>query len=162
MTSNDRTATFSCGELSLDFYLRRKALQDARWRVSRVFVASDDPPERIAGYYTLSAASFEKDQLPAALARRRWVNRPSAEVRDFAGTTASGVERSGDPVLVCPSQTASAVKSFVGSSGHLDCAQTGLALTLVLADEVDVSRGDVIAGAADPSSLGDQFVCHIV
>ena len=63
-------ASFSCGAPSLDHYLRRQASQDARRRVARVFVASDDPPERIAGYYTLSAASFEKDQLPAALARR--------------------------------------------------------------------------------------------
>ena len=68
-THHDR-ASFSCGEPSLDRYLRRQASQDARRRVARVFVASGDPPERIAGYYTLTAASFEKDDLPAALARR--------------------------------------------------------------------------------------------
>lgn len=63
-------ASFSCGEPSLDAYIRRQASQDARRRVARVFVASGDPPERIAGYYTLSAASFEKDNLPAEVARR--------------------------------------------------------------------------------------------
>ena len=63
-------ASFSCGEPSLDHYIRRQASQDARRRVARVFVASGDPPERIAGYYTLSAASFEKNNLPAALAKR--------------------------------------------------------------------------------------------
>lgn len=63
-------ASFSCGEPSLDHYIRRQASQDARRRVARVFVASGDPPERIVGYYTLSAASFEKDNLPAELARR--------------------------------------------------------------------------------------------
>ena len=62
-------ASFSCGEPSLDHYIRRQASQDIRRRVARVFVASGDPPERIAGYYTLSAASFEKDNLPAELAR---------------------------------------------------------------------------------------------
>ncbi len=67
--SHDR-ASFSCGEPSLDHYIRRQASQGARRRVARVFVASGDPPERIAGYYTLSAASFEKDNLPAELARR--------------------------------------------------------------------------------------------
>ena len=63
-------ASFSSGEPSLDAYIRRQASQDARRRVARVFVASGDPPERIAGYYTLSAASFEKDNLPAEVARR--------------------------------------------------------------------------------------------
>ncbi len=63
-------ASFSCGEPSLDRYIRRQASQDARRRVARVFVASGDPPERVAGYYTLSAASFEKDNLPTELARR--------------------------------------------------------------------------------------------
>ena len=63
-------ASFSCGELSLDRYIRRQASQDARRRVARVFVASGDPPERVADYYTLSAAGFEKDNLPAELARR--------------------------------------------------------------------------------------------
>ncbi len=63
-------ASFSCGEPSLDRYIRRQASQDTRRRGARVFVALDDLPERIAGYYTLSAASFEKDNLPAELAGR--------------------------------------------------------------------------------------------
>ena len=63
-------ASFSSGEPSLDHYISRQASQDARRRVARVFVASGEPPQRIAGYYTLSAASFEKDDLPAELAKR--------------------------------------------------------------------------------------------
>ncbi len=63
-------ASFSCGEPSLDRYIRRQASQDARRRVARVFVTPGEPPERIAGYYTLTAASFEKDDLPAEVARR--------------------------------------------------------------------------------------------
>ena len=63
-------ASFSCGEPSLDRYIRRQASQDARRRVARVFVASGDLPGRIAGCYTLSAASFEKDDLPAEVAKR--------------------------------------------------------------------------------------------
>ncbi|MDE2791941.1 MAG: GNAT family N-acetyltransferase [Paracoccaceae bacterium] len=63
-------ASFSCGEPSLDRYIRRQASQDARRRVARVFVAAGNPPGRIAGYYTLSAASFEKDDLPAEIAGR--------------------------------------------------------------------------------------------
>ena len=63
-------ASFSCGEPSLDRYIRRQASQDARRRVARVFVAHAHPPERIAGYYTLTAAGFEKDGLPAEAAGR--------------------------------------------------------------------------------------------
>ena len=63
-------ASFSCGEQSLDHYIRRQASQYVRRRVARFFVASGDPPERIVGYYTVSAASFEKDNLSADLARR--------------------------------------------------------------------------------------------
>jgi len=70
LASHHDRASFSCGEPSLDRYIRRQASQDARRRVARVFVARTHPPERIAGYYTLSAASFEKDDLPAEVAKR--------------------------------------------------------------------------------------------
>ena len=63
-------ASFACGEPALDDYLRRRASQDARRRVARVFVAVGSAPDEVAGYYTLSAASFEKDELPAGIAKR--------------------------------------------------------------------------------------------
>ena len=66
---HDRVA-FSCGEPALDAYLQRQASQDIRRRVAQVFVAIGDVPEQIAGYYSLSAASFEKDNLPSTLAKR--------------------------------------------------------------------------------------------
>ena len=66
---HDRSA-FSCGEPALDAYLQRQATQDVRRRVAQVFVAIGDTPAQIAGYYTLSAASFEKAELPEALAKR--------------------------------------------------------------------------------------------
>jgi len=66
---HDRAA-FSCGEPALDIYLQRQASQDIRRRVAQVFVAVGDAPGKIAGYYSLSAASFEKDELPPALAKR--------------------------------------------------------------------------------------------
>jgi ribosomal protein S18 acetylase RimI-like enzyme len=61
---------FSCGEPALDSYLRRQASQDIRRRVAQVFVALGGTPETIAGYYSLSAASFERDELPPPLAKR--------------------------------------------------------------------------------------------
>ena len=68
--SHHDRAAFSCGEPALDAYIRRQASQDVRRRVAQVFVAAADRPVEIAGYYTLSAASFEKNDLPAELARR--------------------------------------------------------------------------------------------
>ena len=70
LASHHDRASFSCGEPSLDRYIRRQASQDARRRVARVFVAHARPPGRVGGYYTLSAASFEKDDLPAEVAGR--------------------------------------------------------------------------------------------
>jgi ribosomal protein S18 acetylase RimI-like enzyme len=61
---------FSCGEPALDAYLQRQATQDVRRRVARVFVAAGDTPHQIAGYYSLSAAEFNKAELPAATAKR--------------------------------------------------------------------------------------------
>lgn len=63
-------ASFSCGEPALDSYIRRRASQDFRRSVAQVFVAVGEAPGEIAGFYTLSAASFEKDELPAGLAKR--------------------------------------------------------------------------------------------
>jgi len=92
----------------------------------------------------------------------QWVNRPHAGFRGFAGTIASGLVRPGDPVMVCPSGKASAVKRVLGPDGDLDTAGAGRAVTLTLADEIDVGRGDIIASADHPPSLSDQFACHIV
>jgi ribosomal protein S18 acetylase RimI-like enzyme len=66
---HDRSS-FSCGEPALDTYLQRQASQDVRRRVAKVFVAAGATPGRVAGYYCLSAAEFNKAELPAALAKR--------------------------------------------------------------------------------------------
>lgn len=66
---HDRTS-FSCGEPALDVYLQRQASQDVRRRVAQVFVAVGEKPGQVAGYYSLSAASFERQELPAALSKR--------------------------------------------------------------------------------------------
>ena len=68
--SHHDRSVFSCGEPALDAYLQRQASQDIRRRVAQVFVAVGDVPEKIAVYYSLSAASFAKDELPPALAKR--------------------------------------------------------------------------------------------
>lgn len=61
---------FSCGEPALDEYLRQRASQDTKRRVAQVFVALGSSESEIAGYYTLSAAAFRRDDLPPKLAKR--------------------------------------------------------------------------------------------
>ena len=61
---------FRCGSEALDRYLRRQASQDARRKVSRVFVAVPDTPAEVAGFYTLSAGSVERETLPQSVMRR--------------------------------------------------------------------------------------------
>lgn len=69
-SSHDR-ASFLCGELSLDNYLRKQARQDIKRRISRVFVATQPAHSNIIlGYYTLSALSLDLNQLPQALSRK--------------------------------------------------------------------------------------------
>ncbi|MEO0495539.1 MAG: sulfate adenylyltransferase subunit CysN, partial [Actinomycetota bacterium] len=72
------------------------------------------------------------------------VTRPDLDFRGFAGTIASGVVRPGDTVVSLPSGVSSTVDRIVTMDGDLDVAGPGRAITLTLADEIDVSRGDVL------------------
>ncbi len=92
----------------------------------------------------------------------QWVNRPNLDFRGFAGLIASGVVRAGDPVRIVPSGKTSTVKSIVTFNGALDEAVAGQSVTLTLADEVDCSRGDMIAAAGDPPQASDQFCATFV
>jgi GNAT superfamily N-acetyltransferase len=68
-SQHDRAA-FSCGEPALDLYIRAQASQDVRRRLAQVFVAVGEAPQTIAGYYSLSATAFQRDALPAELAKK--------------------------------------------------------------------------------------------
>ena len=92
----------------------------------------------------------------------QWVNRPSHEFRGFTGLIASGTVRPGDRVRVVPSAHESAVRRIVTADGDLDVAVAGQSVTLTLEDEIDVSRGDVLADAARPPKVGDQFEATLV
>ncbi len=92
----------------------------------------------------------------------QWVNRPDAGFRGFAGTISSGLVRPGDPILICPANTPSTVSRIVAADGNLECARAGQAVTLTLADEIDVGRGDVIASTTHPPGHSDQFACHLI
>ena len=92
----------------------------------------------------------------------QYVNRPHQDFRGFAGTIAGGQVRPGDAVVVLPSARRSTVRQVLGADGPLDVASAGQAVTLTLADEIDVSRGDVIAAADDPPEVADQFAAHVL
>lgn len=92
----------------------------------------------------------------------QWVNRPNLDFRGFSGTIASGTIKVGDPIKVLPSAQESTVKSIVTYDGDLDEAVAGEAITLTLADEIDISRGDVIAGKDHPPEVADQFEAKII
>ncbi len=87
----------------------------------------------------------------------QWVNRPNLDFRGFAGQIASGTIRPDDPVRIVPSGKTSTVKTITTFDGDLDEAVAGQSVTLTLADEVDCSRGDMIAAAGDPPQVSDQF-----
>ena len=92
----------------------------------------------------------------------QWVSRPSQDFRGFAGQVASGVIGPGAEVRVLPSGRVTRIARVVTSDGDLEEAVAGQSVTLTLADEVDCSRGDVIAAAADAPQAADQFEATIV
>jgi bifunctional enzyme CysN/CysC len=92
----------------------------------------------------------------------QWVNRPNHEFRGFSGRILGGAVRPGDSVRVLPSGRQSKVARIVTFDGDLDEAVAGQSVTLTLTDEIDISRGDVIAAAGDPPGLADQFEASIV
>jgi bifunctional enzyme CysN/CysC len=90
------------------------------------------------------------------------VNRPNLEFRGFCGLISSGAVRPGDKVKVLPSGKTSTITRIVTMDGDLDCAVAGQSVTLCFADEVDCSRGDVIAAASAPPEAADQFETTVV
>ena len=92
----------------------------------------------------------------------QWVNRPNLDFRGFSGTIAGGRVSVGDEVVVAASGRTSTVKSILSQVGEAQSAGSGEAVTLVLADEIDASRGDVIAAAAARPDVADQFAAHLI
>jgi bifunctional enzyme CysN/CysC len=92
----------------------------------------------------------------------QWVNRPDQHFRGFAGQIAGGTVKPGDEVRILPSGRTTKIARIVTLDGDLDEAVAGQSITLTLADEIDCSRGDVIAAAKDPPHAADQFEATIV
>lgn len=92
----------------------------------------------------------------------QYVLRPDLNFRGFAGTLAAGTVKPGDPVVVAKSGKPSTVKRIVTMDGDLDRAVEGQAVTLVLEDEIEVSRGNMLVAPEDRPEVADQFAANIV
>ncbi len=111
---------------------------------------------------------LESVQVDARLASQpfrlpvQWVNRPNGDFRGYCGQIASGSVRPGDRVRIVPSGREAEVARIVTADGDLEAAIAGQSVTLTLASEVDVGRGDVIAAADAAPQVADQFEATIV
>ncbi|MGZ8199284.1 MAG: sulfate adenylyltransferase subunit CysN [Methylosarcina sp.] len=107
----------------------------------------------IASYHNFDDARFPV----------QYVNRPNLDFRGFCGTVASGVFHKGDAITALPSGKTSAIKSIVTFDGDVHQAFAGMAVTLTLQDEIDISRGDFILGRQQTApSVADKFKATIV
>jgi sulfate adenylyltransferase subunit 1 len=92
----------------------------------------------------------------------QWVNRPHLDFRGFCGTIAAGSIRPGDEVRVASSGRSSRVARIVTMEGDLEEAVAGQAVTLTLADEIDISRGDMLTATDAPPLYSRQLKAHLV
>ena len=92
----------------------------------------------------------------------QWVNRPNPNFRGFSGLIASGETKIGDKVRLHPGGKESTIESIVTWEGELQQASAGQSVTITLNDEIDVSRGDIIATSTDPCGESDQFQSRIL
>ena len=104
----------------------------------------------------------EADQAKPFRMPVQWVNRPNLDFRGFSGLVASGRIQPGEKVRVLPSGKTSTVSRVVTLDGDLDAAVAGQSVTITLNDEIDCSRGDVLAVADAPPQAADQFEATIV
>jgi bifunctional enzyme CysN/CysC len=92
----------------------------------------------------------------------QWINRPNSDFRGFCGRLASGTLRPGDRIAVARSGVTTTIKSIVTPGGDRAEAFAGDSVTVTLTDEIDASRGDVLAAATDRPEVSDQFAGHLI
>ncbi|MBO0661181.1 sulfate adenylyltransferase subunit CysN [Jiella sp. MQZ9-1] len=92
----------------------------------------------------------------------QWVNRPNLDFRGYSGTLASGIVSVGETLVVASSGRTSTVKSIVTFDGEKPRAVAGEAVTITLADEIDISRGDLLCDADQRPEVADQFSAHLI
>jgi bifunctional enzyme CysN/CysC len=92
----------------------------------------------------------------------QWVNRPNLDFRGFAGTIASGRVKVGDAVEAATSSRRSTVERIVTFDGDLEAAEAGQSVTITLADEIDLTRGDLLVHPGEAPDIADQFQAHLL
>lgn len=92
----------------------------------------------------------------------QWVNRPNLDFRGFCGRIAAGSIRMGEAVRVLPSGVTTSVKAIYAGFEQLETAHIGESITLTLADEVDISRGDLLVASDSPCEVADQFEAQLL
>ncbi|CAK2438991.1 sulfate adenylyltransferase subunit 1 [Vibrio crassostreae] len=92
----------------------------------------------------------------------QYVNRPNLDFRGFCGTLTSGIVYAGDEITALPSGKTSTIKSLYTYDGELAMAQPGMAITIMLEDEIDISRGDMIVHTGQSASVANKLDAHIV
>ncbi|GAA4331729.1 GTP-binding protein [Pigmentiphaga soli] len=120
-------------------------------------------PPLLALLESLAPASARHDgplRFPIQMVARHGGERAD-DFRGYMGQVASGVLRRGDRVLVQPSGTPATVKSLVAHGDELDAAQAGDSVTVVLEEDVDASRGDVLVRADAPATVARQFEAEL-
>ncbi|MGS2744277.1 sulfate adenylyltransferase subunit CysN [Halomonas sp. LS-001] len=116
----------------------------------------------LMGY--LETVEVDDERLQRDLFRMpvQWVNRPNLDFRGFTGMISSGIVKPGDEIRVQPSGSTSKVARIYTFDGDLEQAVAGQSVTLLMEDEIDISRGDVISGVASPAQTADQFETSLV
>ncbi|MFC3051682.1 sulfate adenylyltransferase subunit CysN [Kordiimonas pumila] len=161
-----RTIEAGYREFAKDFGFRTiEAIPMSALKGDNIITKSDRTP-----WYTGPALMHHLETIPVGDARQaapfrmpvQWVNRPNLDFRGFSGTIASGTIKVGDKIKALPNAQESTIKSIVTYDGELDEAVAGEAVTLTLTDEIDISRGDVIAGKDSPPEAADQFEAKII
>ncbi len=127
---------------------------------------SDNTPwyrgETLMGY--LENIEIEDESGKSGIFRMpvQWVNRPNLDFRGYSGLIVRGNVKPGDPIRVLPSGKESRVARIVTNDGDLEQAISGQSITLTLTDEIDISRGDILASTDSPPSVADQFEATLV
>ena len=112
----------------------------------------------------LETVTVDQDRVQVAPFRLpvQWVNRPNHSFRGFSGMVVSGTVAPGDKIIALPSHKQSTVELVTTYDGDLELAVAGESVTLTLTDEIDISRGEVIAGLDQPPGVADQFEATLV
>src|SRR5690606_13278576 len=92
----------------------------------------------------------------------QWVNRPNQDFRGFSGLVASGSLKKGERIRTLPSGKESVVTRILVGDQDGESAHAGQSVTVTLADEIDISRGDVLVAAQAPAAVADQFQATLV